>query len=131
MIIFPEPFATSQQRVYPRNQNRQLEWLWKVIVGPRFKTAKNILSLSARRQHQDGYKLTLCPQVGSQSKPVHSRQHYVEDHHIVFARSLLQQFQRSLSVANCVDAIPLGFEVVTQSICEVLFVFDDQNPTHN
>jgi hypothetical protein len=30
----------------------------------------------------------------------------------------------TLGVADCVDAIALGFEVVTQSICEVLFVFD-------
>src|SRR5215216_2769679 len=62
VTVFVEPLATTQQRINPRQQHRQIERLRKIIVRARFKPAQYILRLPTRSQHQDGNELPLRPQ---------------------------------------------------------------------
>src|SRR5215211_4292658 len=62
IAVFVEPLTSTQQRIYPRQQHREIERLRKIIIRTRLESAQHILRLPARRQHQDRNKVSLPAQ---------------------------------------------------------------------
>src|SRR5580704_5771324 len=139
------PFATPQQTLQPRQQDGKLEGFGKIVVGTGGESLEHVLGPPPGRQHQHRNEILRGPQLGGHGKAIFARKHHIEHDSIellalvsfllprsAFAVFLMteQQLDRALAIAGNFDAVPFGFEIETQPLSQVCFIFDDEHAAH-
>ena len=113
----------------PRDEDVEIERLRQVVVRARGKPPQHVLWRAARGEHQHRDELAALPQLGCHGKAIDPRQHHVE--HDRFDRRLLgQPDERGLARLDDLGEMAFGLEIEPQSVREVPFVFNDQDPAH-
>ena len=74
---------SAQQRVKPRDQHREGEWLGEIVIGARIECFGFIEIPVLRRQHQNGNPISAGTEIRTDKKSIVLRQHDVENHRVV------------------------------------------------
>ena len=120
----------AEQCVDARNQNRQVERLRQVIIGPRFEPAKHVFGTAARGEHQNRRLPSLRAHARCHSKAIDAGQHHVEHHEVDTRRVGLDRFEGRFAVVSKRHLVAVSLEVEAQARCDVRFVFNNQESGH-
>ena len=86
--------------------------------------------MAARGQHQSGNELPRVAQFPHHREPVLAGQHHIQHHHVEPLRARQQPFERRFPRLHHFHPIALGFQVETQALGQVHFVFHYQDSAH-
>src|ERR1700689_3113247 len=122
------PVLTAQEAFEPREQDGEIERLWKVVVGARFESLENVFRAASRGEHQQRDVVFRFAQFARNGKAVFSRQHYIENERFELGILFEQQIKRLFAFAADVHGVAFGFEIEAQTFGEMRFVFADEDP---
>ena len=125
-----QPLPPPQQPAYARQQDRQLERLGQVVVGPAFEPHQHVFGTGPRREHQNRHEIALGAQRARHVEAVLAGQPHVEHHGIELVALDPQQGHGGGAIAFDVHVVAIGGEVEAQALGDVLLIFDDQDAAH-
>ena len=119
-----QPLVARQVSFHPGNQLARAERLGHIIVCSQTKPP-DLVNIILFRRHHDDRSIFLIPDLAADFKPVHSRQHQVQDDQVEI--SLHPFFYPGLPVIGDFHLKITQLQIIFLQIRNALFVFHDQN----
>ena len=110
----------------PREQLLEREGLREVVVRARIKAADPVVDRVTRREHQHRGPDSALAHPAASLEAVHSRQHHVEDDHVVVDR--LDHPERLLSAVGQIRRVALLVQATAEELAQLPLVLDYENP---